>query len=213
MGRAAGSRRRSGWKAEALFLIALIATPAFAEEAPRRFDLSAGALHSIPVENEQTGVKWADLYEEGVGGALELAFRATPRYAFYAGSAYHQYRGREILFGTARGRFNPQKLVSFYLGVKGYLLDAALPQKSGGINPYLRADLGFTQFNGAAFAGGHVADRSGRFSYAIGAGADLLTYTRFIFFLEAKFEDHGTPDQAANSFQAVPIIVGMRYLM
>lgn len=209
-------RIRTLWKTAvgvALSLALLSAQALAEEEAPKKFDLSAAFRYSIPVGEEEAGVAWSDLYEDGVGGALEVTYRATRRFALYVGAAYHRYKGEETLFGTLTGRFNDQELLSAYVGVKGYLLGAALPQKSGGIDPYLRADLGVTQFNGANFNGDPIADRSREFAFSVGLGADFLTYTNFILFFEARYEDHGIPDQAGESFRAVPISLGVRYLM
>lgn len=213
-------RIRTLWKTAvgvALSLALLSAQALAEEEKPKRFDLSAVFRYSFPVGEEEAGVAWSDLYADGVGGALEVTYRATRRFALYVGAAYHRYKGEETLletpFGIFTGRFNDQKLLSAYVGVKGYLLGAALPQKSGGIDPYLRADLGLTQFNGANFNGDPIADRSREFAFSVGLGADLLTYTNFILFFEARYEDHGIPDQAGKSFRAVPISLGVRYLM
>ncbi len=199
------------------FLLLLPPAPALAEESPKKFDLSAAFRYSLPVGEEEAGVKWSDLYDPGVGGAFEVAYRATPRLALYGGVASHRYKGKEVSlempFGAFTGKFNDQKLLSLYVGVKGYLLGMLLPQKSAGVNPYLRADIGLTQFNGAAFNGDSVADRSREVAFSVGVGADVLTYTRFIFFFEARYEDHGIPDQAGKSFRAVPVSLGLRYLI
>lgn len=206
---------RQCWQVAAgvLFLMVFISASAAAEEEAKRFDLSAAYLYSIPIGEEESGTNWSDLYENGQGALLEFAYRVTPHFALYAGTAYHQYHGKELTFGSETGRFNDQTLLSLYAGIKAYLLAPELPQKAGGINPYLRVDIGATQYNGAAFNGASVADRSVQFAYSVGVGADLLTYTSFIFFLEAKYEDHGTPDKAGSSFRAVPIAIGVRYLM
>lgn len=201
-----------------IFFLGLLSTDAFAEEeTPKKFDLSAAFRYGILIGEEEPGLDWSDLYEEGLGGTLEATYRATRRLAVYLGGAYHLYRAKEATLetpaGTVTGRFNDQELLSVYLGVKGYLLGAEVPQKAGGIDPYLRADLGLTQFNGADFNGAPIADRSRQFAFSVGLGADILTYTSFIFFLEAKYEDHGIPDEARESFRTLPISIGVRYLM
>lgn len=201
-----------------VLLLGLFAAQALAEEeTPKKLDLSAAFRYSLPIGEEEPGVDWDDLYDNGIGGALEVTYRATPRVGLYIGGAYHLYRAKDITLdtptGPVSGRFNDQELFSLYLGVKTYLLGAALPQKSGGIDPYLRADIGLSLFNDTNFNGSSVADRSGELAFSVGLGVDLLTYTNFIFFLEAKYEDHGVPDKAGDSFRAMPFAVGMRYLM
>jgi hypothetical protein len=195
----------------------LLATHALAQdERPKKFDLSAAFRYSLPIGEEEPGLDWSDLYEDGSVGALEVTYRATRRIALYVGGAYHLYRAKEITLetdGTVTGRFNDQELLSVYVGVKGYLLGPELPQKAAGIDPYLRADLGITQFNGANFNAEPIADRSRQLAFSVGLGADLLTYTNVIFFFEAKYEDHGVPDKAGDSFRAVPLSLGVRYLM
>lgn len=192
-------------------------TPTRAEEAPKKFDLSVAYRYSLPVGEEEAGFNWSDLYDNGSGGMFEIAYRATPRLALYGGVTSDQYPGKSLtlntLTGPVTGRFNDQKLFSVYLGVKGYLLNVAVPQKAAGINPYLRADVGLTQFNGADFNGLHIADRSQKVSFSVGGGADILTDTRFIFFIEARYEDHGKPDQAGGAFRSVPISLGLRVLI
>lgn len=203
------------------FLVALLffcVAPALAEEpAPRKLDLSAAVRYGFPVGNEESGLKWSDLYDPAIGGAIEFSYRATPRVAFHAGAAYDRYPASEVSLltpaGTVAGRFNDQKLLTLYLGVRGYLLDMPLPERSGGVNPYLRADLGATQFNGANFNGLPSANRSRSFAFSVGFGADILTYTNFIVFFETRYEDHGTPDQAKGSFRALPVSMGVRLLL
>lgn len=196
----------------------LFSAQALAEEVGRKkFDLSAAFRYSLPIGEEEPGLDWSDLYEAGSVGALELSYRATRRVAVYVGGAYHLYRAKEISLGTSAGavagRFNDQELLSVYLGVRGYLLGPDFPQKSAGIDPYLRADVGFTQFNGADFNAEPIADRSREFAFSFGLGADILTYTNVILFFEIKYEDHGIPDEAGESFRSMPISLGLRYLM
>ncbi len=218
-GKQGGSGRRAGGRAVlSIALLLFLATTAPAEEpGPRKFDLSAAVRHSFPFGSEEAGVEWSDLYDPGSGGALEIGYRVQPRWALYFGGAYDHYPAKEVILptpvGTVSGRFNDQKLLTLYLGMKGYLLGAEFPQKSAGIDPYLRADLGVTQFNGADFNGLSVAKRSRAFSFSVGLGADVLTYTNFIFFFEGRYEDHGTPDQAGNAFRAIPLSMGLRYLL
>lgn len=202
----------------AALFFSLLSGPALAEEEERKkFDLSAAFRYSLTIGEEEPGLDWSDLYEEGSVGALELSYRANRRVAVYVGGAYHLYRAKEISLetsaGTVDGWFNDQELLSVYLGVKGYLLGPALPHQSAGIDPYLRADVGFTQFNGANFNAEPIADRSRRFAFSFGVGADVLTYTNVIFFFEIKYEDHGIPDEAGGAFRAMPISLGIRYLM
>ena len=203
--------------ASAFLFLLFTFTSAWAEEATKKFDLSAAFRYGVPVGDEEAGLKWSDLYDSGLGGLLEVAYRATPRLAFYGGAGFDRYRGKEVPLktpvGIVTGRFNDQKLLSLYLGVKAYLLKVALPQKAAGINPYLRGDIGLTQFNGADFNGAHAADRSREVAFSAGVGADILTDTRFIFFFEARYEDHGIPDEAGKSFRAMPIVLGLRYLL
>lgn len=199
-------------------LLGLFSAQALAEEdTPKKLDLSAAFRYSLPIGEEEPGIDWDDLYDNGIGGALELTYRATQRVGLYIGGAYHLYRAKDITLDTSAGpvtgRFNDQELFSFYLGVKTYLLGAALPQKSGGVDPYLRADVGLSLYNDTNFNGSSIADRSTQFAFSVGLGADILTYTNFIFFLEAKYEDHGVPDKAGDSFRSMPIAVGIRYLM
>lgn len=218
--RAGMIRNRKVWKAVigvALFFF-LLSGPALAEEEERKkFDLSVAFRYSLPIGEEEPGLDWSDLYEEGSVGALELSYRATRRVAVYVGGAYHLYRAKEISLetpaGAVAGRFNDQELLSVYLGVKGYLFGPALPQEAAGIDPYLRADVGFTQFNGADFNAEPIADRSRKFAFSFGVGADVLTYTNVLLFFEIKYEDHGTPDEAGGAFRAMPISLGIRYLM
>ena len=212
-------RRGAGWipAAAALLLLSLSVAALAEEPMPKKVDLSASVRYSLPVGHEEGGMKWSDLYDPGWGGALELSYRARPRLAFHVGGAYDSYSAKEVLLSTGAGpvsgRFNDQKLLSLYIGVRGYLLGTDLPQKSGGIDPYLRADVGMTQFNGAAFNGVPDGQRSRAFAFSVGIGADLLTYSNFILFLEGRYEDHGTPDQAGASFRAFPISAGLRYLL
>ncbi|TAK08457.1 MAG: hypothetical protein EPO39_04350 [Candidatus Manganitrophaceae bacterium] len=192
-------------------------TPASAEEAPKKLELSAAYRYGLPFGEEEAGIDWSDLYDNGSGGAFEAAYRATPRLALYGGVSFDKYKGKEIALhpptGVVTGRFTDQTLLSLYLGVKGYLLNVAVPQRAAGINPYLRADIGLTQFNGADFNGAHVAERSRKFAFSVGIGADILTDTRFLFFFEARYEDHGAPDQSGGAFRGVPISLGLRYLI
>jgi len=201
------------------FLLGLFSAEVSAqEEKPKRFDLSAAFRYSLPIGEEEPGLDWNNLYENGVGGVLELTYRATQRIGLYLGGAYHLYKAKDFTFSDPpsppiSGRFNDQELFSFYVGAKAYLLGAALPQKSGGIDPYLRADVGLSLFNDTNFNGQSIADRSTQFAFSVGLGADLLTYTNLIFFLEAKYEDHGVPDRAGDSFRTMPFAIGVRYLM
>ncbi len=194
------------------FFLFLFLSPAVgrAEESAKKFDLSAAFRYSIPIGKEESGLKWSDLYDHGLGGMLEISYRATPRFAIHLGAADDTYKAKRVSGRIINGKFNDQRTVSYYLGVKGYLLSAALPQESGGINPYLRADVGVTQFNGASLNGVHNADRSLEFAYAVGGGVDSLT--RFIVFFEARYENHGKPDRAAGALQSVPVSLGLRFL-
>lgn len=211
-------RSRMLWKTltGVVLFIGLFSAQALAqEEKPKKFDLSAAFRYSLPIGEEEDGIDWGDLYENGIGGALELTYRATRRVALYLGGSYHLYKAKDVTFSDPplTGRFNDQELFSLYLGAKAYLLGATLPQKSGGIDPYLRADVGLSHFNDTNFNGRSVADRSIEYAFSVGLGADILTYTNFIFFLEAKYEDHGVPDKAGDSFRAMPFSLGMRYLL
>lgn len=217
VGKPGARRSGAGILIAAVWLLVLSAAARAEEAIPKKVDFSAAVRYSFPTGHEEGGVNWSDLYDPGFGGALELSYRLRPRLAFHVGGAYDTYPAREVLFSTSvgpvTGRFNDQKLMTLYLGARGYLLGTDLPQKSAGIDPYLRADLGVTQFNGAGFNGSPDGSRSRAFAFAIGIGADFLTASNFIFFLEGRYEDHGTPDRAGASFRAFPILAGVRYLL
>lgn len=214
-----GMIRRSG-KGIALAAMSLLFFSSMApaeEPTPKKIDLSAAVRYSFPEGNEEGGLKWSDLYDPGPGGALELSYRVRPRVAFHVGGAYDTYPAKEVTLSTGSGpvtgRFNDQKLLTLYVGVRGYLLGTDLPQKSAGVDPYLLADVGVTQFNGAGFNGMPDGKRSRTFAFAVGIGAEVLTYSNFIFFFEGRYEDHGTPDQAGGAFRAFPVSAGLRYLL
>lgn len=199
-------------------LMVVFSANTFAQEMPisQRFDVSAALRYAIPVGNEESGIKWSDAYENGIGGSFEIGFRANPNLAIHAGVSYDIFKGKEVTFDTPTGplsaTFSDQKPLSFYGGVKTYLL-AAAPQHSFGINPYLRADVGATRFDKTDLGGVQVGKSSTEFAFGAGAGFDVVTARNAVIFLEAKYQIYGKPDQAGNDFKAIPLSVGLRYML
>lgn len=182
-----------------------------------RFNLSAAYRRGYPSGREESGWKWSDLYDNGAGGSLELDYRAMPHLTVDAGIAYDTFKGREISVatstGAAVGRFSNQHPLSLYVGLKGYFLTAEAPESSYGISPYATVDLGLTFFNSVNFNGAEVGKSTTTLAAAIGAGADFLTATHFVPFLEVKYQDYGKPDRAGGAFRAVLLSLGLRYLL
>ncbi len=191
----------------------------WAEEAPasKRFDLSAGFRYSVPTGEEESGFKWSDFYDDGVGGSFEIGYRVTQHLTLHGGVSYDTFKGKAFLantpLGVAVGKISDQSPLTLYLGMKTYFLAVATPQQASGVNPYLRFDIGATRFKAVDISGFQLGQSSTELSVGAGVGVDVLTMTNLILFMEAKYQNYGTPDQAGNSFKAIPLSFGLRYLI
>lgn len=202
-------------------LLVMIFSPGqiFAQEAPvsKQFELSAAFRYSIPVGNEEPRLKWSDIYEDGFGGGLEIGYRGIPHLTLHGGAAYDIFKGKNVFLflpaGRLSGKFSDQKLLSLYIGAKLFLLHTPNPEQSYGANPYIRLDIGATFFEDVELGRIQLGRRSAALGAGVGAGVDILFSTRFILFLEGRYQHFGQPDQAGENFRAIPLSAGLRYLL
>jgi opacity protein-like surface antigen len=194
------------------FLLFLLCLPAsgFAEEHP--LGISLAFRYAGLTGDEESGVKWSDLYDNGIGGSLEISYRTNPAVAILGGIAYDQFAGTDITLccPVITGKFNDQNPLTFYVGAKFYILQMAGPAKNPA-DPYLRLDLGLTRFDKLEFEGITVGDPVTKSSWDVGVGVDVPLSPLAAFFVELKYQDYGKPDQAGDTLRAYPISVGIRY--
>jgi opacity protein-like surface antigen len=194
------------------FLLFFLCSPAsgFAEEHP--IGISVAFRYASLVGDEESGFKWSDLYDNGIGGSLELSYRTNPAVAILGGISYDKFAGADITLccPAISGKFSDQNPLTFYLGAKLFLLQTSGPSTNPA-DPYIRLDLGMTQFDKVEFEGITVGDAVTKFGWDIGLGVDVSVSPVVGYFIEIKYQDYGKPDQAGETLRAIPISVGIRY--
>jgi len=194
------------------FLLLFFCTPAIGlaqEEHP--LGISLAFRHAVLTGEEESGFNWSDLWDDGNGGSLEISYRINPPVAILGGISYDSFPGKDISLccPLITGKFSNLSPYTFYVGGKFFLLQMAAPTKTGA-DPYFRLDFGLTRFNSYDFEGFSIGNATTVFSWDIGLGVDVAITPVVGFFVEAKYQDYGKPDQAGNTLTAFPISVGFR---
>jgi len=202
-------------------IIIFIPSITFAQESSRSFDFAVALRYGLPFGEEETGYKWADLYQNLIGGSVEISKPVVPSLSLHAGIAYDSFSGKYASFNVppgllVNGKFITLNPFSFYIGGKNYFLTAQQKASFGMVNPYIRVDLGMTNFNSINFDSTlgtiSVGDHTTAFSYALGAGVDVWTSSSLAVLAEIKYHDYGRPGGADNTLKVFPeLSLGLRY--
>lgn len=182
----------------------------FAEEHP--IGISVALRYASLNGNEEPGLKWSDIYDNGVGASVELSYRTNPAAAILGGISYDKFSGVDLTVccPDITGKFSDQKPLTFYVGAKLFLLQIAGPRTTGA-DPYLRLDLGMTRLDKTDFEGLSIGNAVTKFGWDVGVGVDVPVSPVVGFYVELKYQDYGKPDQAVNSLRAIPISLGARF--
>jgi hypothetical protein len=202
-------------------IVIFIPSIAFAQESSRYFDVAVALRYGLPFGDEETGYKWPDLYQNEIGGSVEISKPVAPSLSLHAGIAYDSFSGKDASFIVppgllVNGKFIALNPFSFYIGGKDYFLAGQHEASAGMVNPYVRVDLGMTSFNAINFDSTvgtiSVGDHTTAFSYALGAGVDIWTSSYLAVLAEIKYHDYGRPGGADNTLKAFPeLSIGLRY--
>ena len=173
---------------------------------------------SFLVGEEEPGVNWSNLFDDGIGGALEAGFRKFYPGVFVLGVGFDKFAGKSVTnFSGASGNFSDLNLFTFYAGGRFYVSDAIRHRhRQSPVAFYVRTDAGASyiesvDFNsdfGSFALGPDVSD----FMFDVGAGLDVKLADRTVLFLEAKYENFGAPGGSGNRVQAFPLGFGLRQI-
>lgn len=174
--------------------------------------------YSFLVGEEEPGVNWSDLFDGGIGGAIEIGIRRFYPGVFVLGMGFDKFAGKQVTsFAGVAGTFSDLNIFSFYAGGRFYITDAiGHRHRQSPVAFYVKTDAGASyiesvDFNTAfgSFAlGPNVAD----FMFDVGAGLDVKLADRTVLFVEAKYENLGAPGGTGSRVQAFPLGFGFRQI-
>lgn len=195
--------------------MSLISIQAFAGECP--FSISLAGQY-IPFISGDAGSgsgapEYDDAFDDGLGIAIEAAYRLNPKFSLLGGISYERYSGEK----HQEISFDDLDVMTLYVGGKYYFVS-----NKCGWNPYLRADIGASKFSSVDISymgsGSDYWDSSWELMCDAGAGVEYRFNNIGVFFeVKARYTDEPSTASAlkeysdADSSWTLPVVFGVEY--
>ncbi len=157
--------------------------------------------------------EYSDAFDDGLGVAVEAAYRMTPNFSVLCGVGYEQFSG-DSYKGIS---FDDWDVITLYVGGKYYFM-----VNKKGWSSYLRGDLGTAYFSSVDISYSGVDAEYWKSSWGVVGDAGIGVEYNFCnmgVFLEIKARYMDSPAKAsemreysdADSSWTLPVVLGVSY--